>query len=190
MKDHVVKYCKTAFGNLILIPFVLLNHGWSHKNLRCSQVSSFDFSFLYIYLIVTWTYQNKCIVSSKLRFNRESKYYLWHNREQHVCFLPRVTSVKRERRSISHYPYDKRGDFNFSVTNFPFMRSNTSIPYSANYDVKISSHGVTICPSLILIWMQYSHDQSTFRFATQTGIHHGTLEIVIQDVLCSTWGSN
>ena len=56
----------------------------------------------------------------------------------------------------------KRDDFNFHITNFPFLGSN--IPSSPAYGVFIS--------------------------APQTGICHGTFEIVPQEVLWSIWGSH
>ena len=60
-----------------------------------------------------------------------------HDREQHFCFIPGFTSVDREGRSTSHTSiYDKRDDFNFHITNFPFLSSN--IPTSPAYGVFIS----------------------------------------------------
>ena len=47
------------------------------------------------------------------------------DREQHICFLSRFTPVDWEGRSTSHASiYNKRDDFNFDITNFPFLSSN------------------------------------------------------------------
>ena len=43
--------------------------------------------------------------------------------------------------------YDKRDDFNFHITNFPFLSSN--IPSSPAYGVFISQH--TVCQGLLLL---------------------------------------
>ena len=62
-----------------------------------------------------------------------------HDREQHFCFLSGFTSVDWEGRSrdgqLHTSIYDKR-DFNFHITNFPFLSSN--IPTSPAYGVFIS----------------------------------------------------
>ena len=55
-----------------------------------------------------------------------------HDGEQHLCFLLGFTPVDREWTSL----YDKRDDFNFHITNFPFLSSN--IPSSPAYGVFIS----------------------------------------------------
>ena len=56
--------------------------------------------------------------------------------KQHFCFLPGFTSVDREGPSTSHVTiYDKRDDFYFHITNFPFLSSN--IPTSPAYGVFI-----------------------------------------------------
>ena len=67
--------------------------------------------------------------------------YCWtrdkrHDREQHFCFLPGFTSVDREGRSTSHFHLWQSDDFNFHITNFPFLSSN--IPTSPAYSVFIS----------------------------------------------------
>ena len=52
--------------------------------------------------------------------------------------------------------YDKLDDFNFHITNFPFLSSN--IPSSQAYGVFIlylTAH--TACKDLLLIWMFYSN---------------------------------
>ena len=56
--------------------------------------------------------------------------------------------------------YDKRDDFNFHITNFPFLSSN--IPSSPAYGVFISQL-YTIRPGLLLVWMFYSEGQATFQ---------------------------
>ena len=57
-----------------------------------------------------------------------------HDREQHFCFLPGFTSVDWE--GLHSSIYDKRDDFNFHITNFPFLSS--IIPTSPAYGVFIS----------------------------------------------------
>ena len=60
-----------------------------------------------------------------------------HYREHLFCFLPRFTTVDWEGWSPSHNSiYDKRDNFNFHITNFPFLGSNN--PSSPVYDVLIS----------------------------------------------------
>ena len=54
--------------------------------------------------------------------------------------------------------YDKRDDFNFHITNFPFLSSN--IPSSPAYGVFISQ---LIRPGLLRVWMFYSEGQATFQ---------------------------
>ena len=83
--------------------------------------------------------------------------------------------------------YDKRDDFNFHITNFPFLSSN--IPSSPAYGVfYLTAH--TVCQGLLLLWMFYSKGDTTFIWAPRTGICHGTFEIVPQEVLWSIWGSH
>ena len=55
--------------------------------------------------------------------------------------------------------YDKRDDFNFHITHFPFLSSN--ILSSPADGVFISAY--TIRPDLILVWMFYFEGQSTFQ---------------------------
>ena len=52
--------------------------------------------------------------------------------------------------------YDKRDDFNFHITNSPFLSSNipTSRLYFATY---------TVCPDLLLVWMFYLEGDATFK---------------------------
>ena len=45
--------------------------------------------------------------------------------------------------------YDKRDDFNFHITNFPFLSSN--IPSSSD------------TPGLLFLWMFYSEGDATFQ---------------------------
>ena len=59
-----------------------------------------------------------------------------HGREQHFCFLPDLLlSIERDGQLHTSI-YDKRDDFNFHITNFPFLSSN--IPTSPAYGVFIS----------------------------------------------------
>ena len=97
-----------------------------------------------------------------------------------------VLSIRRDGQLHTSI-YDKRDDFNFHITNFPFLSSNIrSSPilwrfYLSTYMIR---------PCLVLVWMFYSEGQVTFHSATQTGISCGTLEIIFQEVLWSIRGSN
>ena len=56
--------------------------------------------------------------------------------------------------------YDKRDDFNFHITNCPFLSSN--IPSSPAYGVFYLST-YTIRPGLLLVWMFHSEGQTSFQ---------------------------
>ena len=59
-----------------------------------------------------------------------------HHREHHFCFLPFFLLYSIGRDGQLHTSiYDKRDDFNFYITNFPFLISN--IPSSPAYGVFI-----------------------------------------------------
>ena len=55
--------------------------------------------------------------------------------------------------------YEKRDDFNFHITNFPFLSSN--IPTSPAYGVFFAAY--TVCPGLLLVWMFYPEGDATFK---------------------------
>ena len=56
--------------------------------------------------------------------------------------------------------YDKRDDFNFHITNFPFLSSN--IPSSPAYGVfYLTTHPIR--QGLLLLWMFYSECDATFQ---------------------------
>ena len=81
--------------------------------------------------------------------------------------------------------YDKRTDFNFHITNFPFLSSN--IPTSPAYGVLFRSlYGM---PGLAPRMDVYPEGDATFKSASRTGIRQGMLEIVIEEVLWSIRGS-
>ena len=56
--------------------------------------------------------------------------------------------------------YDKRDDFNFHITNFPFLSSNISI-FAGLWRVYLSTY--TIRSGFLLVWMFYSAGQATFQ---------------------------
>ena len=56
--------------------------------------------------------------------------------------------------------YDKRDDFNFHITNFPFLSSN--IPSLQAYDVFISQL-IWYARGLLLVWIFYSDGLVTFQ---------------------------
>ena len=66
------------------------------------------------------------------------------------------TSVDLEGRQLYTLNYDKRADFNFQITNLPFLSS--TIPASPLY---LTSY--PICPGLLLVWMFYSEGDKTFK---------------------------
>ena len=66
-------------------------------------------------------------------------------------YLDLVLSIGRDGQ-FRTFLYDKRNDFNFHITNFPFLRSNISS--SPAYDVFISQ--LIRCLGLLLLWIFYS----------------------------------
>ena len=80
--------------------------------------------------------------------------------------------------------YDKRDDFNFPSTNFPFLSSNIST--SPAYGVFISQliRYARACSSYGCFILRAARLSNKL-----LGIRQGTLEIVIEEVLWSTWGS-
>ena len=77
--------------------------------------------------------------------------------------------------------YDKRDDFNFHITNFPFLSSN--IPSSPAYGVFISQ------------LIRYARACSSYECFILRAVRLsskllGTFEIVPQEVLWSIWGSH
>ena len=83
-----------------------------------------------------------------------------HNREHHFCFIPgfilSIGSDGQLHTSIN----DKRDDFNFHITNFPFLSSN--IPTSPAYGVFISQL-IRYARALLLVWMFYPEGDATFK---------------------------
>ena len=82
--------------------------------------------------------------------------------------------------------YDKRDDFNFHITNFPFLSSN--IPSSPAYGVFFFSHKSSDTPGLaplmnILFW-----GRCDFPISFSAGICKGMFEIVSREVLWSVRG--
>ena len=59
-----------------------------------------------------------------------------HDVEQHLCFLLGLLLLIRRDGQLRTSLYDKRDDFNFEITNFPFLSSN--ITSSLAYGVFIS----------------------------------------------------
>ena len=72
----------------------------------------------------------------------------------HLDLLLSIESDGQLRTSL----YDKRDDFNFHITNIPFLSSN--IASSPAYGVL--SHSYTVCQSLLLLWMFYFKGSTTF----------------------------
>ena len=84
-------------------------------------------------------------------------------------------------------PYDKRDDFNFHITNFPFLNSN--IPSSQAYGVFISQliRYARACSSYECFILRAARLSSKL---LGQGYVMGTFEIVPQEVLWSIWGSH
>ena len=68
-----------------------------------------------------------------------------------ASFLDLLLSIGRDGQLRTSL-YDKRDDFNFHITNFPFLRSN--IPSSPAYGVFISQL-IRYARALLLLWMFY-----------------------------------
>ena len=96
------------------------------------------------------------------------------------CFSPSVLILDGQ---LHTSIYDKRDDFNFHITNFPFPSRN--IPTSPAYSVFFSqliryARYCSSCGCSIL---------RATRLSSQTGIRQGTLEIIIDVVLWPIRGS-
>ena len=76
-----------------------------------------------------------------------------------VSYLDLLLSIVRDGKLHTSI-YDKRDDFNFDITNFPFLRSN--IPSSPVCDVFYHS-AYTIHTGVFFIWMFYAKGQTTFQ---------------------------
>ena len=76
-----------------------------------------------------------------------------------ASYLDLLLSIRKDCQLHSSI-YDKGDDFNFDITNFPFMGSN--IPSSPAYDnFYLSTY--TIRPGLLLVWMFYFEGQANFQ---------------------------
>ena len=82
--------------------------------------------------------------------------------------------------------YDKLDEFNFHITTITFLSSNK--PASPAYCVLISQL-MKYASIALRVLMFYFEGDTTFNLASRTGIHHGTLEIGIEEVLWSIRGS-
>ena len=102
-----------------------------------------------------------------------------------ASYLDLLLSIGRDGQlRTSHY--DKRNDFNFHITNFPFLSSN--IPPLPAYGVFISQlvRYARACSSYEYFMLR------AVRLASKLlgQICQGTFEIVLQEVLWSIWGSH
>ena len=108
---------------------------------------------------LTYRYNVCCIVHKQQRIWKLSwsdvscwTWDQWYYREHHdyFRFLPRLLSIRRDCQLHTSI-YDKRNDFNFHITNFPFLSSN--IP-SWTYGVFISQliRYARVCSSYVLFW--------------------------------------
>ena len=84
-----------------------------------------------------------CIVHKQPRIRKlpgpDSSCWTWdqgHHREHHFCFLSKFISAIGRDGQLHTSIYDKRDDFIFHITNFPFLSSN--IPSSPAFGVFIS----------------------------------------------------
>ena len=81
------------------------------------------------------------------------------------------------------FNYNKRDDFNFHITNFPFLCSNISAsPAYGVFISKLIRYARLASRIDVLFWGR--HD-----FQISFSIRQGTLEIVIEDILWSIRGS-
>ena len=96
-------------------------------------------------------------------------------------FLDLLLSIGRDGQLRTSL-YDKRDYFNFHITIFPFLSSNS--PSSPAYGVfYLTAH--TVCQGLLFLWMFYSKGSTTLIQAPRTRICQGMFEIVPQEVLWS-----
>ena len=89
---------------------------------------------------LTNAYARWCFVNKQPRIRKLSvpdvSCLIWdqgHYKKYHLCFLPRFTIVVRMDGKLHTSIYDKRDDFNFRITEFPFRSSN--IPSSPAFGV-------------------------------------------------------
>ena len=75
-----------------------------------------------------------------------------------ASYLDLLLSIGRDGQLCTSL-YDERDDFNFHITNFPFLSSN--IPSSRAYGV-FNLTANTAGNGLLLLWMFYSKDGATF----------------------------
>ena len=58
--------------------------------------------------------------------------------------------------------FDKRDDFNFHITNVPFLSTCSKFSNLARL-WRIYFAAYTVCPGLLLVWMFYPEDNATFK---------------------------
>ena len=97
-----------------------------------------------------------------------------------ASYLDLVLSIGRDGQLRTSF-YDKLDDFNFHITNFPFLSSN--IPFSPAYGVFISQliRYAIACSSYECFILR------AVRLASRAGICQGTFEIVSNEDLWSVW---
>ena len=119
-----------------------------------------------------WLFCLRITATRCIPLNLRSK----NDREQHFCFLPRFTSVNRGDGQLHTSIYNKHNDFNFHITQFPFLGSN--IPGWPAYGVLYKLYDI---PGLVPRMGVFSEGD--------TALRQGTLEIVIWEILWSIRGS-
>ena len=110
-------------------------------------------------------------------------------REHHFRFLPRFTTVDWRDGQLHTSIYDKRDDFNFHITNYPFL--NVVIFHLRRPMAFLSLQLIRYaraCSSYECFILRTRRLSSKLS-SCLTGIPRGTLEIVIQEVLWSIRGS-
>ena len=75
-----------------------------------------------------------------------------------ASYLDLILSIGRDGQLHTSI-YDKRDDFNFHITNFPFLRRN--IPTSPRL-WRLHFAAYTTCPGLLLVWIFYPEGDATF----------------------------
>ena len=73
--------------------------------------------------------------------------------------------------------YGKRDDINLVITNFCSWVAIFEL-----CQLMLLYLSASICPGLLLGWMLYSEGDATFQQASRSGICHGTLKIVIEEI--------
>ena len=148
----------------------------------CQLASQFNFTYPYIDDVLSINYQD---FENYLGRMYPAELEIKDTTENNTSASNLIYSCRSGGRSTAHFPlkYDKRDDFNFYITNFPFLSSN--IPSSPAYGVFISQ------------LIRNARASSTYECLILRAVRlsckllgQGTFEIVPHEVQWSIWGSH